>query len=200
MHVLLDIDGVLQFESTNFADRLSQKLQWQGDYQKFRTALFQNQQYHQSLRGKMDFLSVLDQLLRIHQPNLQPKDYLQWWLSDFTLNYELLSRLAQLRTDSLSLASNQERWRGDQITNVYAQHTCINRIYLSHTIGYRKPELEYFKYILNDLNASPKEVVFVDDMLENVSAARSIGIIAIHYKNNSQLLTALAQLDLLTDS
>ena len=40
----------------------------------------------------------------------------------------------------------------------------------------RKPDLYFFKSVLDEIKAEPSSVVFVDDKPENVLAARSLGI------------------------
>lgn len=49
-------------------------------------------------------------------------------------------------------------------------------LYLSQDIGMRKPELQIFNYVLNKEGVSASQAVFFDDVLENVEAARSLGI------------------------
>lgn len=197
MHILIDIDGVLQFERPDLGTHLNTTLDWKCDHHVFRQALFCDPQYLQSLRGESAFLDVLQRLLPIHEPGLNPKLYLDCWMSDFSLNLELIERLSTVQSRTLSLASNQERWRGTHIASVYSDFTHFNQTYFSYEIGYRKPEQGYFEFILNDLNANPDEVLFVDDTPENILAAETIGIRSICFENNLQLYTTLEQLGLL---
>jgi len=41
----------------------------------------------------------------------------------------------------------------------------------------RKPDLCFYKYVLDEIKAEPSSVVFVEDRFENVLAARSLGIV-----------------------
>jgi epoxide hydrolase-like predicted phosphatase len=52
----------------------------------------------------------------------------------------------------------------------------FSHIYQSHEIGYRKPDPEAFQYVLDDMRVPPEQAVFFDDRIENVAAARSLGI------------------------
>lgn len=52
--------------------------------------------------------------------------------------------------------------------------------FMSHHIGYRKPSLEAFQYIIQKRGLKPEETVFVDDILSNVEGAKKAGIHAIH--------------------
>lgn len=46
----------------------------------------------------------------------------------------------------------------------------------SHEIGVNKPDPEAFRITLERLGADPEEVFFVDDVPENIEAARALGI------------------------
>lgn len=52
-------------------------------------------------------------------------------------------------------------------------------LYLSQDLGMRKPEPRIFEYVLNKEGVTASQAVFFDDVLENVEAARSMGIEAV---------------------
>lgn len=52
-------------------------------------------------------------------------------------------------------------------------------LYLSQDLGMRKPEPRIFEYVLNNEGVTASQAVFFDDVLENVEAARSMGIEAV---------------------
>ena len=64
-------------------------------------------------------------------------------------------------------------------------------IFLSNEIGLIKPELDKYKYVLNELEAKPKNCVFIDDKLRNLIPAHKLGIIVIKFESfdkfNNQL-------------
>jgi putative hydrolase of the HAD superfamily len=197
MHLLLDVDGVLQFERPDLETFLVEELGWAGDHQAFRDVLFSDMEYHNALRGKLDLLQVLGRVLPNFGVLCTPERYLEAWVSDFLFNEELLQSLRSVRCANVCLASNQERRRSRAIANAYASYGCITRMYFSCDIGYRKPELGFFQHIVTDLGVRPNEVVFVDDLAENVEAAASLGIRSIRYDTNKQFCMALQDLGLL---
>lgn len=67
-------------------------------------------------------------------------------------------------------------------------------VVISARIGMVKPELEIYRYALQKFGLQAHEVVFVDDALPNVSAARELGIRGIHYLNHEQCLAELPKL------
>lgn len=68
------------------------------------------------------------------------------------------------------------------------------RIY-SCAVRASKPSPVIFQTALNALKAKAQESVFIDDILEYVEAARTLGLQGIHYQSSSQLRTDLRALD-----
>jgi glucose-1-phosphatase len=52
----------------------------------------------------------------------------------------------------------------------------FDAIFASHLLGYRKPEPEIYQAALSTLDLQPEEALFIDDMPENVEAARRLGM------------------------
>ncbi|KAG0053283.1 hypothetical protein BGZ83_001383 [Gryganskiella cystojenkinii] len=55
-------------------------------------------------------------------------------------------------------------------------HPYFDKVYYSHEIGHRKPSKEAFDHILKDQGLIASETLFLDDMLENVDAAKQCGL------------------------
>ncbi|KAF4538114.1 Had-like protein [Lasiodiplodia theobromae] len=51
----------------------------------------------------------------------------------------------------------------------------FDRVFTSSEAGMCKPELRFFHHVLKQIQMAPSEAVFVDDKLENVIAAQSVG-------------------------
>lgn len=56
----------------------------------------------------------------------------------------------------------------------------FEKCYYSHELALEKPGLEIYKTVLQDANIQAKESVFIDDKLDNIEAALSLGIKAYH--------------------
>lgn len=52
----------------------------------------------------------------------------------------------------------------------------FHQVYYSHTIGFKKPDPMAFQIILTQHHLLPSETLFIDDKVENVAAARQLGI------------------------
>ncbi|MGB5320765.1 HAD family hydrolase [Lutimonas sp.] len=62
----------------------------------------------------------------------------------------------------------------------------------------RKPYSKIYKITLERYQLAPETCLFIDDSIDNVNAAKSLNINALHYTNAMQLRTDLHQLGLLT--
>ncbi|KAH9054308.1 HAD-like domain-containing protein [Lactarius vividus] len=67
----------------------------------------------------------------------------------------------------------------------------FERIFISAAAGMRKPELCFFKFVLDQIKAEPSSVVFVDDRSENVLAARSLGMNGIIFDDVQRVRQSL---------
>ncbi len=63
----------------------------------------------------------------------------------------------------------------------------------SAEVGLIKPDERIYQMILEQMGIEAPEAVFVDDFIENVEAARSLGLHAIHFKSSQQAREALRE-------
>ncbi|MFC2115565.1 HAD family hydrolase [Bacteroidota bacterium] len=56
----------------------------------------------------------------------------------------------------------------------------FEKVYYSHKLKMRKPNLSIFKHVLSDSGLSPTQSLFIDDTLVNIDAAHSLGIKTHH--------------------
>lgn len=106
----------------------------------------------------------------------------------FKKNLEVLKLVEKLKKSGLKLGI---------LSNTIDPHAQVNRregvfalfdeVVLSHEVGLRKPDPEMFKLILERLKVKPEEAVFVDDLVENVEAAKKLGIDSIIFVDQHQL-------------
>lgn len=63
----------------------------------------------------------------------------------------------------------------------------FDKIYYSHEIGKRKPDLDSFEFVLEDNQLEAKDCLFIDDNLVNTEAAHNLGITSIHHPRNEEI-------------
>ena len=66
----------------------------------------------------------------------------------------------------------------------------FERIYFSHHIGMRKPNVEIFKYLLNENNLNPEETLFIDDSFQHILGAQKAGL-QTRFLNKGKMVTEL---------
>lgn len=71
------------------------------------------------------------------------------------------------------------------LANTATGLTRKQNIFVSYELGLLKPDIKIYQQVLQKLNALPEEVIFVDDKLKNVEAAKSIGINGIVFDRNT---------------
>ncbi|HEV2650537.1 MAG TPA: HAD family phosphatase, partial [Rhizomicrobium sp.] len=70
----------------------------------------------------------------------------------------------------------------------------FRKLYLSSSIGLRKPDRAAFEYVAHDIGVAPANILFFDDVLENVEGARAAGFQAIQALSSADVAAALADL------
>ncbi|MBP5519485.1 MAG: HAD-IA family hydrolase [Treponema sp.] len=64
----------------------------------------------------------------------------------------------------------------------------FNQTYASNKIGFAKPDPRFFELILEAEATEPQNAFFTDDKLENVEAAKKLGINAVHFTSAQELI------------
>jgi putative hydrolase of the HAD superfamily len=70
----------------------------------------------------------------------------------------------------------------------------FDEMIISAEVGLMKPDPRIYRLALEKLGAQPQESVFLDDVLVNVEAARSVGMYAIEFTRLDKTLEELKQL------
>lgn len=76
----------------------------------------------------------------------------------------------------------------------------LQKHYLSYQMLAVKPDFRFYKAIINDQNAIPSDLLFIDDSPENVEAAKEAGMKGVLFKNIDQLKIALESEGILSSS
>ncbi len=87
---------------------------------------------------------------------------------------------------TIALLSNIPKRYGDLIRS-YGLYDPFAPCLLSGEIGVEKPNPKAYEILLRELALPASDVVFVDDLAENIEAARKIGIDAIRFESLPQL-------------
>lgn len=68
----------------------------------------------------------------------------------------------------------------------------FNALIMSHEIGVRKPNVDFYRHCQQHAQGKPDEILFVDDVADNVLSARTLGWHGIVYRPKDGLSSKLA--------
>jgi putative hydrolase of the HAD superfamily len=97
------------------------------------------------------------------------------------------ARRAGLRTGLLS-----NSWGGSYPRHLFPD--LFDAVVISAEVGMRKPEERIFRLAAEVLGLAPDECVFIDDIQDNVAAARAVGLVGVHHRGVQQTKQQLADL------
>jgi len=98
------------------------------------------------------------------------------------------------KTIKLSLLSNYSNSLRPILENTLKIADLFDEIIISSEVKLLKPEKEIFQLAFNRLGARPQETIFIDDTAENTTAAAELGIHAIPYCDNAQIISAINEI------
>jgi glucose-1-phosphatase len=152
--------------------------------------------------GRIDSSSFRKEVARIMMHEMAEFDFdLAWNSIIFDVPEERVRLLEQLRLKyRLFLLSNTNDLHAKRIDDVLATSTCASgvfgcfeKVYYSHIIHKRKPEMDAFFHVLEENDLAPSETLFIDDMRENIEAAKKTGMHVLHVEQNNPRLEFLLE-------
>ncbi|XP_046947876.1 bifunctional epoxide hydrolase 2 isoform X2 [Lynx rufus] len=117
------------------------------------------------------------------------------------INHPMLQAALSLRKQGYTTCLLTNNWLDDSAQRgILAQLVCQLRPHFdflveSCRIRMAKPDPRIYKFVLDTLNASPNEVVFLDDIGANLEPARDLGMVTILVRDTD---TALRELEKVT--
>jgi glucose-1-phosphatase len=94
----------------------------------------------------------------------------------------------------VAMLSNVGRGLIDQLFTDAELNELFDTTILSSDVGMVKPDPEIFKYACNQLGLLPEECMMVDDIEENIDAAKMIGMQGVVFNTTNSFLSDARQL------
>lgn len=178
--VLLDFDGVLAKEEI-FSERLAREYGITTDT----TGSFFRTDFQKCLVGNADLKQELRKHLTEWGWRKSVDELLQFWFEcDRDINEILISYIQKLRQIGILcyIVTNQEKYRTEYILYQLNLIEKFDGIFSSSHVGYLKDDPNFFKYALRELpNLKAHEILFIDDDVEKIVAAKQVGLFAAIY-------------------
>lgn len=173
--VIFDADGVL-INGVEFSVFLNRDYGISTD----KTLPFFNGIFKDCLLGKADLKIVIEPYLKEWGWNKSVDEFLEYWFkSEHNIDEKLVEYIQNLRKKGIKcyLATNQEKYRVQYMLNKMGFAQCFDRVYASCQIGYKKPSMEFYSKVIEDLGMIDKQsILFWDDTKAHVDSAKDFGI------------------------
>ncbi len=105
-------------------------------------------------------------------------------MDNYTVNHEAVELLkyCERNSDVFFLSNTRKEWF-EELDRIYFLKNMVKKTYLSYEMKLKKPQIECFEYVLEDIAARPNEVLFIDDKVENTNQASSLGVNSLEFRN-----------------
>lgn len=78
-----------------------------------------------------------------------------------------------------------------QVSNQDSLSFCFDKVYYSHEMGLRKPDVAIYEHVLSEKKLTPSRTLFFDDLLPNLEGAKQAGLQTHHVINADELFKKL---------
>lgn len=189
--IIFDLGGVLlrtedQGPRTRLAERLGRT------YEELERQVYGSREV---MRGEISAETHKKSVLR----NLGlPEDYIEEFSDEFwggdRMDKKLVEFIQGLQGDYTTvLLSNAWDDLRPLLVKVWKIAEVFDHIFISAEMGLAKPDPRIYQAVVTELGREPSELVFVDDFIENVQAAREAGWNAVHFRSREGALAELAE-------
>jgi len=120
---------------------------------------------------------------------IKPDELISLLIETFPIDERVVDIIRKTKADHTTvLFSNQERTWLEKVIDDNGLRDIFTYFVNSYNVGARKPDSKIFLEALKITGSLPEETLLVDDSLENVEAAKKLGINAIKFENFDQFL------------
>jgi putative hydrolase of the HAD superfamily len=148
--------------------------------------------------GRLSAADYLAQTIFYKPRKFSPEDFLEamkkqsQWLPGGAIR--ILQSLAASEKWKIATVNNEGREVNDYRVACFGLNRYFSCFFSSCYVGLRKPDPAIHRLALDVLQIRAEETVFIDDRLENVQGAASLGIHGIRYTGEESLRTELKEL------
>lgn len=192
--IVFDLGQVLvRFDYKYFVEKVNTHKNGIGEH--FMELYKRNYNIHRDFeKGVISEKDFIAQMLNNLDHTIDAETFCKYWSDIFTLNENVISLLPELRKNyKLYLLSNTNSIHKKYGYQDYEFLKLFDKLFLSHEVGYVKPEMEIYQSIEKESGYPPNEHIFIDDILEYVDAAKKLGWDAIQFVGYDDLVKNLRQ-------
>lgn len=113
-------------------------------------------------------------------------------LSKYRINKPIIRIMKEIKSEyKTAILSNASEQTRKLIESKFHLHEIVDDIIISAEEGLIKPDPRIYQLAMDRLDASPETTMFLDDLEENVHAAKEFGMKAVQFLNTSQAIHAV---------
>lgn len=114
------------------------------------------------------------------------------WQDLIKINNDLVSKIKLLKKEhKVILVSNAMSSFLRRILDNHNLNELFDSQYISAEIKLAKPNKEYFEYVINKEKINKDDIIFFDDSIKNINAARSLGIKSILFTKQINVINEI---------
>jgi putative hydrolase of the HAD superfamily len=140
--------------------------------------------FQKAMQGEACLIEIVTEWTEKNGAHGRTHEILDYWFSRDNLpDHDTLAIVSALKARGVRnvMATNNEVQRTDYIEHTMGFHAHVDRIFAAGRMKIAKPDTGYFAHIEEELQADPRTLLLVDDMHENILAARERGWQAFHF-------------------
>lgn len=126
--------------------------------------------------------------------SISKSDFIDAYISIFKPIQTTIDLIKKLRNYKLALLSDTNELHFKYIIKQTKIFNLFDEVVVSFKVNLMKPDIRIFKKILDKLDLSADECVYIDDIKEYADAAKRIGMHGIHYTSYEKLVALLNEL------
>ena len=140
-----------------------------------------------------EFLGVINAKL---QRSYTFEEFRRAWVSILPSPVPGVSKLVERLVSEyrLMLLSNTNELHFRHSTESFPILRHFERCFLSYQVGALKPEPAIYQCVLKDVDVPPRQVLFIDDLEQNVQAGRNAGMVGVVFRGADSLQSELKRL------
>ena len=146
-------------------------------------------------RGEISSREFYKHSLKVFKLHVGYEEFKKYWNEIFWVNEGIEKILTRLKPRyPLYVISNTNDLHYEYILKEFPILRHFKEIFPSHKVGARKPDALIYRKVLKKIKYKPEETVFVDDVPKFVRGARKVGMHAVRFRSNEQLVRDLKKL------
>ena len=130
--------------------------------------------------------------LNEHHEGLQQKEDYNFW-NHFTLNTELLDYYQEI-SSNIDVYIFTSEYIQEHPPVMEKLKPKFKDIFSAMRLGVSKADPQAYIKLAGLINKSPGEIIFIDDTLPNIQAAKEAGLITVHYHDNESAINKIRRI------